>query len=303
MDAAVLRLFMQGIPVSERAIRGALISVVDRAERRYSRLGKNGETEIEKQVEEARRSISAYDPFLLAFNTDPRPTRAIRTKRAERRRGLQDATALLADLVLHDETAPAGTVVEWLRLMGLEQTADSVEPGLIAEELGGGAGVPLGSLAFTRGLARDVPFGRLCAARWVAALWGFINLHLVVGLIGDDAAGTLLRELDSDEGTQWFRWAIGIPVNPTQIVSALLTLAGSTVFLEVGWEYAKALLPIISVIAANAVRDAPGATESIVSALMQFGEIELGELPSDNKCLPLDSLEAAAKNALHSAGS
>jgi hypothetical protein len=294
--AAVLELFMEGFPFQEKAVRAALLWVLDRAERERKRVRRQGTAAITKAVDRSRASVTAYHPLLVTFNPEKQQPRRVLRQRAAHRRELKDAVAMSVDAAIHNETPPADSVLNWLRLAGMPGVAENI---LIAEE--SKAGTSSRALTPARRLARTIPFSQLCAARWVANGWGGITLFLMLGLSGgNQLAEEVLEQLSTNEAATWLTWSVGVPVNPDQIASAILSLAASEVHLKMGWEFVKNLMPVAIAVMANTMHELDF-DERLIWPMMRMSEIgpdAYGDLPLDELSVNLEALERMAGNAL-----
>jgi hypothetical protein len=297
--AAVLELFMEAFPCQEKAVRAALLWVLDRAERERKRIRTQGTAAITKAVGRSRASVTAYHPLLVTFNPEKQQPRRVLRQRAAHRRDLKDAVAMSVDAAIQNEAPPADSVLNWLRLAGMPGVAENIRPHLFAEE----SRTHTSSRALTpaRRLARTIPFSQLCAARWVANGWGGITLFLMLGLSGgNQLAEEVLEQLSTNEAATWLTWSVGVPVNPDQIASAILSLAASEAHLEMGWEFVKNLMPVANSVMANTMRELDF-DERLIWPLVRISEIDpdgYGDLSLDELSVNLEALERMARNAL-----
>jgi hypothetical protein len=208
----------------------------------------------------------------------------------------------MADLAIYGDGAGANTITEWLRLLGLEDTAARVEPGLVAEELAG-TSVSWAGLRLTRESAWTVPFQNLCSARDVAMWLRFVHLHLVLGSAGE-ANSEIIRHVLDDDGAKLFLHQFGQLTHERYTVPAIVALAGSDAFLESAWDYAKALFPLAVKVAGDALRahvGADAAEQQVVETYDHLEQLDLEQLDllRTARVMPLEQLEVLAEQFLH----
>jgi hypothetical protein len=299
LKAIALELFMERFPVPESTLRESLLWVIDTLARRAKRIRDRGQAAVDRKVRQSKASVSIYHQLLLPYDLDPhsRERRRLLHERAERRRVLQAATGMVMNLALQDEVPLPYWIEEMFTDLGMDQTASRVGPGL-AEERGE---VLLTEKASERMRAQvmTVPFDRLCAARNVITGWvpTFDNL-VIAAVAGCDEARTILTWLSHEESAQWLIDAVNRPSDPWRIYGSLLDLASADQFLQVGWNYVKALFPISTQLLAQRLRAVTDCDETAVRALEVAGEIDTtgwDDLLYATAELPLDHLVQMAE--------
>lgn len=241
---ATVALFMCGMQIDERPLRDALCWVVDSDKRCYERMRNDHEFE-NRHIRRAKANVLSH-PLLLDYEFDEEPRGIHRTDRASRRRDLRKAAGQAADLALYDEAPASDEVEDFLRLVGMDETAVAVGDAIRAREFAGIEASSTGNSAIGRQLAKEIPIRRFYAARSIMAIWNFVYLQLFVAAAsGEPTARETLAALENDESATWFRWVIGSPrrVTPTAYAHMLLTFAADERTVDACWDYARALLP------------------------------------------------------------
>jgi hypothetical protein len=298
-EKVVLELFLKGFPFSEKAVRGALMSWLDRAERRLKKLRQGGKGAITTADARVRAGISVYDPLLLVFNPDHKQLE----NRANRRRDLKDAASIDLGLAFHDELPAADIVIAWLKLMGMPDTAKVNTQNLRDKDDPSNPQVRLSTLIRRR--VKSAPFSQILAARTVVMMWGWILFFVILGAsYGDETAEQLLTTLQNDEGALWFVQFIGLALTKPRKVAAILWLTGSgDDYIDMGLRYAKVAWPVACEIVANTHRahsddfEEQAMAADYIEALAYVGQLdpyEFGDLPIEERPIDLEWLETMA---------
>jgi hypothetical protein len=301
-EKVVLELFLKGFPFSENTVRAALMWWLDRAELARKKQ-KRGKRAIAKADARMRAGVRVYDPLLLTFNQDRKQLR----NRADRRRNLKDAASIDLDLAIHDELPFAETVIAWLELMGMPDTAKGNAQNLRDKDNPNRPRVRLSTLIRRR--VKSAPFSQIRAARTVVTMWTLIIFFVIIGSSnGDETAVDLLTSLQNDEGALWFMHFIGLALTMPRKVAAVLWLVGSgDEYLEMGVRYAKTAWPVACEIVANTHRvhsddlEEQAMVADYMGALAYVGQLDpykFGDLAIDERPIDLGLLENMAATEL-----
>ncbi|HVA89860.1 MAG TPA: hypothetical protein VNL71_08445, partial [Chloroflexota bacterium] len=233
---------------------------------------------------------------------DPDLPRSARDSRAKRRKDLKEAAELMTQVAYEDEQPGASLVVDYLRLRGYTNIADTVAPGLFAAEAENALNPPdasaLGTIARIIETLDDT---KLRAARNVIAIWAGINLFLALGLIGESLSLPLYQVMEADDGIRFIRDAVGLFPSQGQIAGVLVSLAMADWWLEAAWEYGVAVFGIVARTATAAFALAKADPEA-VRFMKLVADVDLAAAPGPYTDLPvsLELLEAKAETAFAS---
>jgi hypothetical protein len=306
----VIRLFFHGFPVPEPTLRDAIDWLIHTIERRARRLHDRGDATVDRAVKN-EKSRTTLETTLLSIGARGQP-RSSRSERAKRRKALQEAVGIVVQSGLEDQPLTAYETVEWLRLIGLKETADAVETEFIRENSPGNI-YSEGPFELLRQHARAVPFERLRSARAVIVMWDIAYFHLAMAVLLDNqrARATLTR-LQEREVWRYMEHVVALPLGSPQTGLALTALATSHGFLEACWELAKEVVPIGSRAAAEAFRalaenadpsdygdDLPD-FDVLISMPQTLGEVDFGDLPLPEEFVSLEQMATMALNRLNS---